>query len=331
MKINLFYPLLMSALFLTGSCNRKKEATQTQTPPQADNSAAPAQAQQVQGAFVWPQLPSTISDPVAQANYLSEHFWDSFNFNDTLNIHLPDLAEQIFPHYLMALFYADKNVADKEIEKTLSKADAEETGVVYAFFVKNFKNYLYDPNSPMREEEYYMSVLKYILASKRTGVTELERAQFELDMAMKNRKGEKAADIKYTLPSGKTGTLYDIKAQYTLLFFYNPDCHGCADMIEQLKASPILNQGLQSDEIKLLAFYPDEDLSIWKKHFADIPAEWINGYDKNRVVELKKVYDLKAIPTLYLLDVDKRVIGKDIPIQALDYLLGAPQTGVLAN
>ena len=92
-------------------------------------------------------------------------------------------------------------------------------------------------------------------------------------------------------------------------------------MTAQLKASQLITQKIKSGEIRLLAFYPDEDLEIWEKHHSDIPAEWINGYDKEQKVKLQKLYDLKAIPTLYLLDADKRVLQKDISIRALDRYL----------
>jgi hypothetical protein len=41
------------------------------------------------------------------------------------------------------------------------------------------------------------------------------------------------------------------------------------------------------------------------------PASWINGYDKNRHVK-DNLYDFVAIPTLFLLDKDKRVLLKDV-------------------
>ena len=327
MKIKVFYLLFIVALVLIGSCNRKKDNTtqaQTQEAPPASSTQqavikpawnnTPAQ-------FAYPELPVTIVDPAAQADYMVEHFWDSLNFNDTLSIHQPGIGQQVFQNYVTAMYYADKEAVERSIEKTLSKAETEKTGAMYAFFTESFKKYLYDPNSPLHNDEYYIPVLQYIIASKRTEYAERERAKFYLDMAMKNRTGEKATDITYTLASGKTGTLYGIKAKYTILFFYNPDCHGCGETIAQLKIAPFINQGIKSGTVKLLAFFPDEDLSIWQKHLPDIPAEWINTYDKERIVEPQKLYDLKAIPTLYLLDADKKVLLKDTSVQALEQYL----------
>lgn len=48
-----------------------------------------------------------------------------------------------------------------------------------------------------------------------------------------------------------------------------------------------------------------------------IPASWINAYDDGCVLREKGLYDLSAIPSLYLLDAQKRVLVKDATDVAL--------------
>ena len=42
-----------------------------------------------------------------------------------------------------------------------------------------------------------------------------------------------------------------------------------------------------------------------------MPDNWINSYDKSMKMKNDELYDLRAIPTLYLLDQDKVVLLKD--------------------
>ena len=65
----------------------------------------------------------------------------------------------------------------------------------------------------------------------------------------------------------------------------------------------------------------DEDKEEWERHLPDFPKEWINGYDKKLVIKEKNLYDLKAIPTLYLLDKDKKVLLKDATVAQIDQYL----------
>lgn len=129
--------------------------------------------------------------------------------------------------------------------------------------------------------------------------------------------GEPAADFTYTLADGKTGTLYGVKAPYVLLFFYNPDCHACKEITGQIAGWPLLDKMQADKTLKILAVYPDEDQEAWKKHIPDVPASWINAYDQSISLKNDEIYDLKAIPTIYLLDKDKKVILKDITFNQL--------------
>ena len=121
---------------------------------------------------------------------------------------------------------------------------------------------------------------------------------------------------------GQTGKLYNIKADYLLLFFYNPDCHACQEITRQMESSFLINEFSKSNKLKILAVYPDEDLDAWKEHVSVMPKDWINSYDKSVSLKNDEIYDLKAIPTLYLLNKEKKVLLKDATFQQIEnYLL----------
>lgn len=279
--------------------------------------------------FVMPVVPDELVIPRERANYLVEHYWDNFDFADTAYINLPHITEQAMADYIQILPHANKDTAYTSITETLLKTEIDSSMNVY--FLETYKKYLYDPNSPMRNEEYYIPVLNYIIESGKTNETEKERADFKLKMLLKNRVGEKATDFTYTIASGKTSTLYNIKGEYTVILFYNPDCHACAEVITAIKASPLINERLQNRSLSILSFYPDSDLEIWRKHLDDIPNTWINGYDKHQTVQNKRVYDLKAIPTLYLLDANKRIILKDVDFNILQQWLAENKSIIISH
>ena len=61
-----------------------------------------------------------------------------------------------------------------------------------------------------------------MLESKVLNDTEKILPQGRRELAEQNRIGRPAEDFTYTLLSGKNGTLYGVKAKYTLLFINNP-------------------------------------------------------------------------------------------------------------
>ena len=181
--------------------------------------------------------------------------------------------------------------------------------------------YLYDPNSPMRNEEFYIPVLDAMLASPLLEEIEKVRPKARRELAQKNRIGTKALNFSYTLASGAQGSLYQQQADYILLFINNPGCHACTETIDALKNAPIINRLLGQKKLTVLSIYPDEELDEWRKHLNEFPKEWINGYDKKFAIKEQQLYDLKAIPTLYLLNKEKTVLLKDATAQAIEEYL----------
>lgn len=302
-----FIVLLIFCFFTCG--NNQKDAGKVQ-PVEKLEKPIPQQK------FRMVDIPREITNPDERLNYLIENYWTNFDFSDTTYIRPRKTADYIIANYIDILHHADLVKVDKSLKSTLCKA--ESNIVVYTYFLDVFRRYLYDPNSPMRNSEVYISVLEHIIASPLTSEAERVRARFDLKMLSKNRLGEMAADFDYTLLSGKSERMHSIKSEYTLLMFYNPDCHACGEVILSLKSSPIIQKALDHKILSILAFYPDADIEIWRKHLQDIPFSWINGYDKKQTVEKQQLYDLKAIPTLYLLDTEKCVLLKDVDFAELE-------------
>lgn len=269
--------------------------------------------------FQMVSVPSVITEPEERAAYLVKHYWDKFDFTDTTLIHFPEITEQATSNYIDMMKYVPAKAASSSIKEMMNKASADSTMFVY--FSNLYEKYLYDPNSPMRDESLYIYVLEAVLEAPFLDEVSKIRPAHLLELALKNRVGEPATDFTYTLANGKKETLYRTKADYLLLFFYNPDCHACKEITDQLAASPLVTEWIKNDKLKILAVYPDEDLEAWKKHIFYMPTGWINSYDSTVSLKNDEIYDLKAIPTLYLLDKDKKVILKDVTFNQVENYL----------
>lgn len=173
---------------------------------------------------------------------------------------------------------------------------------------------LSDPNSQLRNDEYYIPLLEAQIASPYFDSLEKVKPRYRLEMALKNRVGHPATDFTYTLANGRRGTLYEVEAPYTLVYINNPDCNACEEMLARMKASSVIEEQMKRGRLKIVAIYPDEDLAAWRKHLSEVPNTWINGYDAELAFRRLELYDLRAIPSLYLLDRDKRVIFKDCTV-----------------
>ena len=144
----------------------------------------------------------------------------------------------------------------------------------------------------------------------------------EAKMCSLNRIGRQAADFRFADRKGRMRNLYDIEAETILLFFSNPGCEACMNIINMLNGTPQVAELIAAGRLAVLNIYIDEDIQAWRSYMPIYPETWYNGFDPDLVLRGNDVYCVRAIPSLYVLDAQKKVILKDAPEQkVLDLLM----------
>lgn len=254
-----------------------------------------------------PDIPSCITTPEKRASFLVEHYWDFYPFGKNT---LPaDTTEQALVNYL-DLFRLIPTEEAKQATHNVMTLAAKSEADIYTFY-NLLEKYLYDSESPMRDEELFIPVLEAFLQSPLLDEGDRIRPAFLLEMVRKNRVGQPAADFSFTLRDGRDTSLSQMKECPTLLYFYDPDCDECREVSRELADNPLIRKALGEGKLQILAIYTGEDAEHWKETVSDIPSAWHCGYDKSQVIIQKELYDLQAFPTLYLLDAHKNVIQKE--------------------
>lgn len=275
-------------------------------------------------SFIPPEIPVALVTIEAKTEYLIKHFWENYDFTDTVAISKPEYAEQILVNYLSMLTAADEVTARNCLGQLAE--DMRKDSVVYAWFDEKLEHYLYDPNSPMRNEEYYIAVLEGMLNSGKYQLVEKIRPEFRMHMLLKNRKGNRAENFSFMLKGGKKASLYDLKSTFTLLLLYDPECENCRHAIDEMVHSSVIQDlttithTVREAPMKVLTVCVEHDTDSWQQHLSMLPEHWLNGFDEKHQIRDKELYDLRSFPSLYLLDRDKRVILKDVDVQdVIDY------------
>lgn len=266
------------------------------------------QEQQKRG-FQLPEVPVILTTQEQRMAYVVEHYWDHFDFRDTAYIHLPDITEQAAVDFMDLLQRVPQDEALSALATLAGKAAVEPRMMSHIWEI--LYRYWHDPNSPMKNEDMFILLCRGVEQTPEVAGYLRDRAAYLRNLAEKNRQGMVAADFVYTLESGKQGRLHQVKAEYTLVFFYNPDCETCAEIKGMMRQSQLLKELAANGRMKVLTLYPDEDVALWKEHLPEMADAWINGYDKGQVLTLEQRYDLSSIPSFYLLDKNKKVVLKD--------------------
>lgn len=259
-------------------------------------------------SFKLPYDDLTKIESLKQYEHYVAHFWDDFRFDigDDVDRYSAEEVYTAFAKYVMTI-PAPK--ADSLLRTLIHRAEASRP--VLDFFAEMTGEILYDPNSPLRNDEYYIPILEELAKSPLYDEYDRQIPQHTLHIVKQNRLGEVANDFRYTLPNGTQHSLHALDADYTILLFNNPGCEMCKEVIQEIEHSKRLSELSSKHRIVTLAIYPDEDIEAWRQYLPSMPKGWICGYDKEMTLTHKRLYDLKAIPSLYLLDKRKHVLVKD--------------------
>ncbi len=279
--------------------------------------------------------PAMMEDPQDRAEYMAQNMWNSLTDPsrtypcDSLlvsGVRRTDV-EQKFANWTQVLGMSSRPVAEKSVSRLYDRALACEkkdtSSNVFETFASLVDKYLFDPNSPLRDEDLYGAYASRLAAYE--GYTEVQKEKYARDarLCALNKVGTKAADFRFADRRGKIRTLYGVEAPYTLLFFSNPGCEACMSIINVLKEDPQISVMISSGRLKVLNIYIDEDLDAWRSYMPIYPDEWYNGFDPDFVIRNETLYNVRAIPSLYLLDSDKTVLLKDAPENRMfEYLYG---------
>ena len=300
--------VLTTMILLAVSCGgRRKSAVQADRP------------------FPQVSIPSAYTDADERIAYGVEHYWDGFfegpGRTDSAHVLgvLKGEVEQALSNYIGVLEALPLGKAQQGISSLFDKISvrqqADTSDRVYLAMTEMVARYLYDPNSPMRDEDLYLPFVQKMASSPLTRENMRTACRYEAQMCAMNPRGSIAPDFAITLRSGTQVRMHSVKAERTLLFFSNPGCHNCLEIIEKLKSDPKVQWLVGEGRLAVINVYIDEDLKAWRDYMPVYPREWLNGYDAAHIIREDVLYCIRAIPSLYLLDADKRILLKDPPVE----------------
>ena len=177
--------------------------------------------------------------------------------------------------------------------------------------------YLYNPMSPMRNEEMYIMFLREFLRCDSFPDNLRWREVENLRLVSQNRPGMIANDFRFIDRDGVTATLHSLftpeERSKLLLVFYDPDCSYCHKIISSLVTDSKINSDIDNGTLRVLAVYTEGNRDLWERTKGDMPRNWRVVYDLSDIVE-NDLYDLPSMPSLYMLSSTGRVELKDSSI-----------------
>ena len=272
--------------------------------------------------FPFPAIPDSLTSSEERKAYLLSHYWDQFDFSDTLLVDNRNVTEQGFVDFIALL--GDKTTSELLVRESLQHWCSRLVTFTYARQVlsKIADSYLYNSTSPYYNEKLYACYLVAMLRSVPENDVHRATYQFKLQLLGRNNVGAKASDFCYYLPDGEKCTLSETSAvnNRLVVVFYDPECESCHEVLRQMAMDSKLEEAVRAERVTVLAVYTEGDEETWRKSLPDMPSGWIVATDRG-IVKEQALYDLKAMPSLYLLDGQKRVVPNHASHDAIRKML----------
>lgn len=280
-----------------------------------------------------------ILDSAFQYRFYRSHFFDNFDITDSRLLRTPIYEEKI-KKYIEKVIPQIPDTIIKDCDMLLEKSKKDKD--LYRFMLITLFNH-YASSQIMGFDAIYVHIgEKYYLPDATWSDTTFTN---KLKDRIKKLKplllGKQAPNLKMLwLPTehfiqAKTDTaaaanphagtfvdLYNIKAKYTILAFWECDCGHCKKQIPQLYEvqKKLKSRGVETFAVHMLGGV--EGKKKWIKFVNEHELyEWMNVWNPYDY-KYKELYDISSTPVLIVLDKDKKIIAKRLaPEQIEEYLM----------
>ncbi len=256
-------------------------------------------------------LPDGKKDSTFAYRYYKSHFWDDFDFSDDRLINTPiydgrlkQYFEELVPPYPV-------DSVKKEADMVLSKAKGSKELFKYSLWW--LTRYAEQSKVMGMDEVFVYLVENYYMKGDATWLSAEDLSKY-IERAHKiapNVIGNVAPELKMPDINGNLQSLHAVKASYTLLVFWSPECGHCLEEVPKLDS--IYKAELKDKGFKMFGVRTDSDTATWSKVIKEKGLEdWIHVHDPERKTRFRSDYDIYSTPVLYLLDEKKIIRGKRI-------------------
>lgn len=290
-----------------------------------------------------PKASNGRPDSIKAFNYYRKHYWDNVDFADDGTMRNPFFQHKL-KRYFESVVPMHPDSASVEIDRIMSKTKQgslmfklllvhftynAETSKVMGFdkvFVHLSDNYfktgkadgIYEDPQIVQKIIKRADKLKPLLVGVRAQDLSMIKAEDYSKMKAMGfedaKNSEEMTNVFYKNVDQVNKMfvkLSEVKADYTILMFWDVDCSHCQ------KEIPIVleqyNELLkQKKDVKVYSVYMQHEGEKYLKFIADNKLPWINVYDGAHYNNAIEKYDVYSTPVIYILDKDKNIKAKRI-------------------
>jgi thiol-disulfide isomerase/thioredoxin len=282
--------------------------------------------------------PNGKYDTAYARKYFIDHYWDGVDVADDRLLRTPFFEQKIDFLFNTILQGADEIFFN--LDKMLGYS--KHNDVMFKYYMNKFTQAYFSPKYMGLEKVFVKLYEKYYANQKYDWLTaENEKIIREKAITtMANMIGDLGYNLTLADTTNTITRLYDIKADYTVLCFWDPKCGHCRTTMPKLDS--FYNAKWRNLGITMLGILVNNEVDEWKKFIVEKKLyNWKHMYQNEALLKAEKeigggwtmrsLYDAYTTPKIYLLDKEKRIVARSLEPPQLDTLLQIKIYGKIIN
>jgi thiol-disulfide isomerase/thioredoxin len=262
------------------------------------------------------QIPQVVQNRdsvkwVLQYNYNKDHFFDNINLGDERLLRTPILYARLEAYFSNVVIQSPDSLS-KAVDRIIAKCRGNYK--VFQFVSVYLFNHFRE-SQIMGHDAVLLKIADDIYLS---GKADWVSKEFIADLSKQtellrnNLIGMKAKDLVMNSYKGIFVSLYDIEKEFTILYFWEPNCGHCIESTPKLKQ---YYEKARNNGVEVFAVCTTSDKQAWSKYIEENGISWINGWDPERTTNFDFYYNVQSTPMVYILDRNKKIIAKKIAVE----------------
>ena len=244
----------------------------------------------------------------------AQHFFDNISLTDSRLIRTPLLYNKLNTFFTNVIIpHPDTVIKNMHRIIKMAEPEPEVYRLVIVYLFNHFRESQvmgHDAVIVELADNYYLNG-----GAPWAGEAFIKDLRRDTELLRNNIIGKKGVDLTMETFDGMWKSLYDLEAEYTIIYFWEPDCGHCKTATPMLLD---LYTRLKSQGIEVFAVFTQDDREKWINYISENTLTWINVWDPHRQTRFDYYYNVNSTPMAYILDSEKTIIAKKLPVEKIE-------------
>jgi hypothetical protein len=266
-----------------------------------------------------PTLPNGKKDSAFMYNYYRHHYWDHVDLQDDRMLRTPIFQNKVTTYFEKVLIQSPDTIiaeSDKMIEQVRPN---KEMFKFFVWFVTNWS----ETSKVMGFDKIFVHMVKTYYETNQaywtnaTVVENLVKRAKKLDAIL---IGKPAPNMMMLDTNMMPQSMTSIRAKYTILFFWDPECGHCK--VESPRLKKFYDDFKSKYNVEVFAICSDTNMVKMKEYIKKNGFNWINVNGPRSVTpNYHDAYDIYSTPVIYILDEKKTILAKRLAVDQIEDFL----------